>query len=74
MKFNLSVLSVCIERSMARFNHCCVIVLRNEFLIHRIVEADLSRTAFAAGDTRYNLKSIVISKENSLSMPKRYFM
>ena len=62
----LSVLSLCIENSMTWFNRSCDIVLCNQFLIRRIVEVDLSLTIFVAGDTRCNLKSIVIPKKNSL--------
>ena len=71
---NLSVSFLCIKSSIAWFNRAYIIMLRNQFLIHRIVQADLSITAFVAEDTRYNLKSTVISEFNSLSAPEHCFM
>ena len=74
LRSNLSVLSLRIESSTLWYNHSCVIVLLNQFLTRCVVEVDLLVTAFAAGDTRYNLKSIVISEKNSISTPEHCFM
>ena len=74
IRSNLFVLSLCIESSMAWFNCSCVIVLRKKFLIRCIVEVNLLLTAFVAGDTRYTLKSILVSEKNSLSTPKHCFI
>ena len=45
----------------------------NQILKYCIVEADLSLTAVVAGDTRYNLKSIVVSEKNDLLTPEQCF-
>ena len=71
---NVSVIPLCVESSKTRINPPCVIVLRNQFLIRRIVEADLSLFVFVAGGTRDNLKNIIISEKNSLSIQGHCFM
>ena len=52
------------------FNSSSAIVLRSQFLVRHIVEAGLSLTSFVAGDTRHNLKSIVITEKSSLLTPE----
>ena len=64
------VLNAC----MAWLNRSCVIVLPNQFSIRCIVEVDFSITTFVAGDTRYNLNSILISEKKTFSTPEHCFM
>ena len=65
----LCVLKVAWHGLTVSVSSCCV----SSFWC-RIVETDLSLTAFVAGNTRCNLKSIVISEKNSLSTSEHCVM
>ena len=65
----LCVLKVAWRGLTVSVSSCCV----SSFWC-RIVETDLSLTAFVAGNTRCNLKSIVISEKNSLSTSEHCVM
>lgn len=74
VRSNVPMLFYVLNACMAWLNRSCVIVLPNQFSIRCIVEVDFSITTFVAGDTRYNLNSILISEKKTFSTPEHCFM
>lgn len=74
VRSNVPMFFYVLNACMAWLNRSCVIVLPNQFWIRCIVEVDFSITTFVAGDTRYNLNSIVISEKKTFSTPEHCFV